>query len=516
MPSYDAIIIGAGVNGLAAAGRLANAGARVLVAEAGAMVGGAATTREFAPGYRTSAVAHVLNVFDHRVESGLDLAAHGLSYAARDIASTALDEGGRHLRLDGAYGESLAGDIAAADRPAWAALRARLMRFAAVLAPFKQMTPPRLAAGAGNDLMALARIALKLRLLGRDDMREFLRMLLINVADVLDDELADDRLKGLVAFDAVLGAHLGPRSPNTLILLLNRLAGGGAGLAMPRGGMGAVSAAMADAVAKRGVELRMRARVAAITVDNDRVTGIRLADGETIAARRVISAINPRTTLLDLVGPRHLDTGFVRRIGSIRMRGTAAKLNLALSAAPDFRGADLSTRLVIAPSVGAVENAFNAAKYKAFSTQPVMEIVLPSAVEEGLAPKGHHVLSAIVQFAPRHPRGGWAAQRDAFLAATMAVLERHAPGIGGLVTGTELLTPEDLETQYGLVGGNWHHGELAVEQMLFLRPAIGAAQYAMPVSGLWLAGAGAHPGGGVSGAAGWNAAERILAMEGVP
>jgi phytoene dehydrogenase-like protein len=304
------------------------------------------------------------------------------------------------------------------------------------------------------------------------------------------------------------------------MLLYNRLAGEAGGLpatlAVPKGGMGAVAEAMAKATAALGVTLRAGARVRALTVADDRVTGVVLADGETITARQVLSAINPRTTFLDLLGPRHLDTGFVRRTQAIRMRGTAAKLHLALTGAPDFRGADLRSRLVIAPSVDAVETAFNPVKYGGFSENPVMEILLPSAFETGLAPEGRHVLSAIVQFAPHDPQGGWEALKPRFLDRIMATLEAHAPGIGKLVTATDLLTPADLAERYGLVGGDWHHGELAVERMLFLRPAIGAAQYAAPIPGLWLAGAGSHPGGGISGAAGWNAAERLLATEGRP
>jgi phytoene dehydrogenase-like protein len=255
------------------------------------------------------------------------------------------------------------------------------------------------------------------------------------------------------------------------------------------------------------VDIRMNAKVKAVNIVGDKATGVTLQNGEVIDAKTVISAINPKTTFLDLVGPRHLDTGMVRRAGNILMRGNAVKLHLALKGTPDFKGADLKTRLVIAPSVRAVEDAFNPVKYGEFSENPVMEIVIPSAFEEGLAPKGHHVLSAIVQYAPVAMD---AKSRAAFLKRIMATLETYAPGIGKLVVKSEMLTPEDLEKQYGFVGGNWHHGELAAEQMLFLRPFIGAAQYETAIPGLWLAGAGSHPGGGISGAAGWNAAERIL------
>lgn len=506
MPSCDVIIIGGGTNGLAAAGRLAKAGRKVLVLESAAVTGGGATTREFAKGYKVSAVAHLLNLLDPRVEQGLGLS---LSFAATNISTTALSSTGDHLVLQGNYGETIAGTLSDADRASWAELRQKLMRFAAVLKPFKAMTPPRLGKGVGNEMLKLAGLGLKIRGLGRDDLHEFMRLMLINVADVLDDELEDERLKGVVAFDTVLGAHLGPRSPNSLLLLLNRLAG--EALSLPAGGMGSVAAAMAKTVQALGVDIRVNAKVKSVNIAGDRATGVTLQNGEVIDARTVISAINPKTTFLDLVGSRHLDTGMVRRAGNILMRGNAVKLHLALKGAPDFRGADLKSRLVIAPSVRAVEDAFNPVKYGDFSQDPVMEIVIPSAFEEGLAPKGHHVLSAIVQYAPVAMD---AKARAAFLKRIMATLETYAPGIGKLVVKSEMLTPEDLEKTYGFVGGNWHHGELAAEQMLFLRPFIGAAQYQTAIPGLWLAGAGSHPGGGISGAAGWNAAERILKMEG--
>jgi phytoene dehydrogenase-like protein len=275
--------------------------------------------------------------------------------------------------------------------------------------------------------------------------------------------------------------------------------------------MGSVAAAMSKSVQALGVEIRLNAKVQSVTIADDKATGVTLKNGETLSAKTIISAINPKTTFLDLVGPRHLDTGMVRRAGNILMRGNAVKLHLALMGTPDFKGADLKTRLVIAPSVRDVEDAFNPVKYGEFPENPVMEIVIPSAFEEGLAPKGHHVLSAIVQYAPVVMD---AKVRAAFLKRIMATLETYAPGLGKLVVKSELLTAEDLEKTYGFVGGNWHHGELAAEQMLFLRPFIGAAQYETAIPGLWLAGAGSHPGGGISGAAGWNAAERILKIEG--
>ena len=490
MPSFDTIIIGAGPNGLAAAHRLASKGAKVLVLEAADAPGGGA------------GLAHLSYNLDPRVETAMNLAAHGLEWLDRNLATTVLSPDGNHLRLEGPVGARIAGDLPEADRAAWAALRARLLRFAAVLSPLNQMTPPRIARGAGNPMGKLAMIALRARMLGAAEVRELGRILLTNVHDLLDDELSDPRLKGALAFEATLGGWLGPRSPNSVLPWLVRLAGQTAGvqgaLGLPKGGMAELGSAMARAVVAQGVTLRCDARVTRILVEGERLVGVSLASGEDIQAARVVSCIAPKTTLLGLVGPRHLDAGLYTRARHLKARGGAAKLDLRLKAMPDFRGANLKDRLILAGSEHDVERAFNPVKYGRVPDHPGMEIVL----SEGS-------LSAIAQFAPHAPDDRDAA-RAAMLAACMAQLEVHAPGIGALVERADILMPYDIEDRHGLPGGQWHAGELSVEQMLFLRPLPGIAQYRGPIPGLWLASAGCHPGGGVSGSAGWNAA---LAME---
>jgi phytoene dehydrogenase-like protein len=360
-------------------------------------------------------------------------------------------------------------------------------------------------------MLKLAMIGLKARLMGAAEVRELGRILLTNVHDLLDDELSNPRLKGALALDATLGGWLGPRSPNSVLPWLVRMSGRTAGvqgaLGLPKGGMAALGAAMARAAEAQGVTLRCGVRVARILVEKERVAGVVLGDGEEVRAGRVISAIAPKTTLLSLVGARHLDAGLTTSLRHLKARGAAAKLNLAFRGQPDFRGANPKDRLVIAGSEHDVERAFNPVKYGRVPERPGMEIVIPTAHEAG--PDGRHRLSAIVQFAPHDPVDPDGA-RAAMLAACMAQLETHAPGIGALVEGAELLMPYDIEARYGLPGGQWHAGELSVEQMLFLRPLPGIAQYRGPVPGLWLASAGCHPGGGISGTPGWNAA---LAME---
>ena len=500
MPSSDVLIIGAGVNGLACAAKLAGTGRRVTLLDANPTPGGGMGTTEFAPGFHAPALAHLVSGLDPRVSDGMDLARHGLSYHP-PLSTSVLSPDAPALSV-------LNGKTTGPDAAAFAALHRKLTDFARVLAPFRAMTPPRLAGQAGQEWAKLARLGIGLRALGRADFREFLRMILINIADVATDELTDPRLQALLSFDATLGSWLGPRSPNSLILLLNRLSMGSAPL-LPKGGVAAVAQAMTKAVEAAGVTIRSNAQVTQILIEADRAAGVALADGTNLHADLVISAINPRTTFQTLVGPRHLDGGFFAQTRHIRSRGGAAKLHLALRTAPGFN-ADLRSRLVIAPSVDAVERAFNPVKYGDVPDHPVMEILIPSAFEPGQAPEGQHTLSAIVQFAPHAPKIGLEAARKQMLENTLTVLETHAPGLRAQILHAELLMPQDIEFRFGMVGGNWHHGELAVEQMLFLRPLRQAAQYATPLPGLWLAGAGSHPGGGINGAAGWNAAERII------
>lgn len=519
--THDVIVVGGGHNGLVCATLLAKSGRKVVLLEAASELGGAARTEEFAPGFRVSSVAHLLNRLHPEVVTALDLQKHGLNVVLSEaIPSVSLSAKGGALTLTGAYGEGLVG-ASVPEQAAWKQLRAQLFRYAGVLKPFLSRRPPDFRGDNSlSETFALGQTAVALKRLGREDMRDFLRVILMNVADLLDEQLTDDRLKGLIAFDAVLGSHLGPRSPTSLLGLYYRLAGEiggrpGAQL-VPKGGMGAVVAAMAASAAKAGVILRTDAVVKKIRVENGRATGVVLENAEEISGAVIVSAADPSTTFLDVVGPRELDTGFVRKINSIRNHGDAAKLHLALDRPPRFSSLDTDAhrgRVVIAPSVDHVERAFNPAKYGEFSPEPVLEITLPSLADPALSPNGACVLSAVVQYAPYKLREGWEAGKPKFLKVIMAMLEKHAPGIGKAVRHAELLTPLDIEQRYRIPGGHWHHGELQADQMLMSRPVFGAEGYATPIDGLYLCGAGSHPGGGVSGVPGLNAARRIIALE---
>ncbi len=520
MLSSNAIIIGGGHNGLVCAAYLAKAGLSVTVFEADQEVGGAAKTVEFAPGMKVSGCAHILYQFHPQVISDLELENLGLSYAASNMDTVSLDPDGSHLVINGANNELTGEGIPQHDQERWPEFNARLLRFADALRPFLSQIPPRIKSPDTRDNLALARLGWAIRKLGRDDMQEFLRTILINIADLLEEEITSERLKGVISLDAVLGTHLGARSPGSLFALLYRYAGESLGaqgaLALPKGGMGAVTEALMQAAERAGATVVQGAVVEKILVRNDRVMGVRLATGDELGADCVISAANPRTTLLGMLGPEHLDTAFVRRLRNIRMSGNAAKLHLALEGVPEFTNLDrlhLDGRLVIAPSVDYVERAFNPAKYGQHSPQPVVELTIPSIADPTLAPAGKHVISAVVQYAPYAPSIDWDNAREPFGDLVVDLLAQYAPTIKDQIVSTQVLTPVDLEERFRLPGGHWHHGELSLDQMLMLRPVPGAAQYATPVRGLYLCGAGSHPGGGVMGAAGMNAASRVLELE---
>jgi phytoene dehydrogenase-like protein len=522
------IIVGGGHNGLVCAAYLARAGRKVTVVEAAPFVGGAAVTREFVPGFKVSACAHLLYGLDPVVARELALASHGLSYSRTNVRNVALSPGGPPLVLDREH--AIEGDLSDADRAALTHFTKRMHRFASLLARQHRRAPPRLAWNTWGAAMQAAALAFDIRRLGRGDMREFLRIATMNVFDVLEDTFENPLLKGALAMDAVLGTKLGPRSGHTVLNLLHRWSGGGSA-AIPRGGMGAVTRALAAAAKAAGAEIRLASPVASILLEGDRASGVRLATGEELHADVVISNADPKQTLLTLLGARHLDTEFARRVNHYRTQGTAAKLHLALSALPAFpnvEAAHLGERLLIAPDLEYIENAFNPAKYREPSRHPVLEITIPTVHDETLAPPGQHVLSAIIQYAPYDIEGGWDApaaggdastrspedtglsRRTQFGEHALDVLETCAPGLRSLIVGAELLTPFDIEREFRITGGHWHHGELTLDQFLMLRPVPGAAQYATPVPNLYLCGAGTHPGGGVMGSAGYNAARAVL------
>ncbi|MCX2974529.1 NAD(P)/FAD-dependent oxidoreductase [Halieaceae bacterium IMCC8485] len=514
MTDYDVLMVGAGHNGLVCAHALAKSGRKVLMLEAGDVAGGCAATREFAPGFSVSSCAQWLTQLSPRVMDSMSLVDHGLQFAARDLASVSLAEDGDHLVLRGAKLEGA--NISAEDQLAYEDFSARMMRFTKILAKAFSTRAPKLVESNFADRLTLIKLGLGLKLLGKNDMNDLMRIILINMYDVMEENFDHPRLKALLSLDGMLGSHMGPRSPNTVFGYLYRRVGnlfGYDGPAQLRGGMGALADAMVASCKAAGVEIRCGEAVASIDSEAGQVIGVTLASGEQFSGKLVVSNVDPVTTFQHLVGYRNLETGVVRSVSNIRNKSGTAKLHLALSGLPSFAGlsAELTGhRLVIAPDMNYAERAFNAVKYSEYSKEPVMDISIPTVNDPGLAPDGQHVISAIVQFAPHEPEGGWDGHRQAFTDIVLDLLERYAPGIRGLVTASELLTPQDLEKEFGMTGGHWHHGELSLDQVMMMRPFHGANQYSTPVNGLYLCGAGSHPGGGVMGLAGLNAANEII------
>ncbi|WP_438753020.1 phytoene desaturase family protein [Pararhizobium sp. O133] len=510
--AFDAIVIGGGHNGLTAATVLAQNGRRVLVVEAAESTGGTIRGYEFHPGYRAAGLAHIINRLDPEVAALLKLETR----TSEVLPTVALSPDGNHAILRGAYGETIDG-VSPTEAKAFVAMRKKLMFQAGILKRFLKRRPPEIGKIGMHDLGTFAGAGLSLITKGREEGRDFLRMLLMNVADVADEYLTDDRLKGLIAFDATLGIHLGPRSPTSLLGLYYRLTGetrdGTAIQYVPTGGMNTLAPAFEKAAKSAGVTIRTEALVSRILADRGAASGVVLANGEQINAPVIVSAVHPKATFLDFCDMAELGTGFVRAVGNIRSKGNVAKIDLALDRLPSFTGVtpdDHHGRLVIARSITHVEDAFNPAKYGEFSTDPVMEITIPSLADPTLAPSNGVTLSALVEFAPYDLKGGWDKGKSVFEKIILEMLERYAPGLSQSIVASSLMTPADMETQYNLPGGHWHHGELQADQLLVNRPVNAAAGYATPLSGLYLASAGSHPGGGISGLPGLLAARHIL------
>jgi phytoene dehydrogenase-like protein len=508
---YDVIVVGAGHNGLVCASLLAKAGRKVLVLEANEQVGGAAVTRTFADGYSVSACAHLLYQLQPQVKKDLGLR---FDVASERMRTIALSPDGNNVRY---AGKEISG-TSDEDAASYGDFRRRMTRFADLLQTYLNKTPPRLARDASKaDMLTLAQFGFDVRRLGKVELQEFLRLIGMNIFDELTERFDSGLLKGALSLDAVLGTHLGPRSPNSILTYLYRLAGSHGAISAPAGGMGTVSEALAHSARDNGATIRTGMPVKRIIVENGRAAGVETENGEQFTSWLVASNADPKSTIMCLVSARNVETGFTRRVHNIRMRGNAAKMHLALDGLPSIKGIDkreYGERFVVAPDENYVERAFNAAKYGETSAQPVFEITFPSFRDASLAPTGKHVMSAIVQYAPYGLREGWSdATRQAFLDLAVDTLGEYMPDLKQRINAAEMLTPADVEKQFLITGGHWHHGELSLDQFLFTRPVGGAQQYAMPLDGLYLCGAGAHPGGGVSGAAGRNAARAILKRE---
>ena len=525
---FDAVVVGGGHNGLVAGAYLARAGLRTLVLEKRATLGGTVETRPLADGKRAPGLFHTVGRLRPSVARELGLRGHGLTLVAPDVRAFAPQPDGRAVTL-WADAERTAAELrawSAADGAAWVEFDRHVRALAAFIASLNDGTPPATSGGSVGDAITGLLLGRAFKKLSKDDARQLLRVLPMAIADFVAESFESDPVRATIAMRALGFSALGAWSMGTTAALLADSAGNDGGAAgqtvYAKGGPGALSDALAAAARGFGAEIRTGAEVVGVTTADGRVTGVALASGEEIAAAIVASGLDPKRTLLRLLPPLELGPNLRWRAGNIRQPGRVARVNLGLSALPAFPAAGereeavrrLRGRILVgATGIDDMERAFDASKYGRVSDALLLEATIPTLVDPSLAPDGGHVMSVVAQYVPyRLADGAWdAAAREALGDRVVARLESVAPGISGLVTAREVLTPVDLEAEYGLTGGHPYHQEPGLDAWFAWRPLVCHARYRMPVAGLYLVGPGAHPGGGVTGAPAQNAVKEILA-----
>ena len=521
MSNYDIIIVGGGHNGLVTAAYLAKAGLKILVLERRECIGGASLTEEIHPGWRCSTLAHATGPFSPQIASDLNLSQLGLEIITPAARVLALGPDGRSLCLfdDVSRSVSEIEKFSARDAKNYPEFLKSFARIGKVLSPLVTMTPPSIDQPAAADVWQLGKIGLAFRGLGKRDEYRLLRWAPMAVADLVAEWFETELLRATVAARGIYGAFAGPWSAGSSLGLIWQAAFAGNPLgpaSFVKGGMGALSEALAAAASAAGAEVRTGVQVDQIAdADRDKAR-VLLASGEELHARAVVSNADPRTTFLRLVDPVDLDPNFLMKVQNYRAVGTAAKINVALSGLPSFTGvnedsAALSGRIHIGTDIDYLERAFDAAKYGEFSQEPYCDITIPSLSDPSLVAPGKHVMSVFVQFAPyKLKQGDWSTRREEFADLVINQLTRYAPDLRELIIARQVITPHDLEETFGLNGGHIHHGEQSLDQFFTFRPLLGWAQYRTPLRRLYLCGAGTHPGGGVTGVPGANAAREIL------
>jgi phytoene dehydrogenase-like protein len=519
--AYDAIIVGGGHNGLVCAAYLARAGRKVLVLERRERIGGAAFTEEVFPGFKFSVFSYVVSLLRPEIIRDLELPRHGLHILPLESTLTPLPNGDYLAQWnDHDQNRRELARHSLRDAEAYDEFGLMLHQMARAVKPLLAMAPPDPTSLGFGELFGMKRLAEHFRALGARRFNQLTKLLTMSSAEFLDEWFETEALKATKSASGIIGTLLGPRSPGTAYVLLHHYMGELDGVfrawGFAKGGNGSVSAAIAAAAQAAGAEIRCNASVQKVLVSYGKARGVVLENGEEIRARLVVSAADPRRTFLGLVDEKHLPGPFVESIRRFRFRGSSAKVNLALGELPDFtclpgRGAHLRGAVSISPSVAYLERAYDQAKYGEPSSEPYMDIVIPSLLDPEMAPPGKHVMSIFVQYAPYHVNGGWTdARREALGDAVVNTLSQYAPNLKGAILHRQVVTPADIERIVGLTEGNIFQGELSLQQMFFLRPVPAWAKYRTPVSGLWQCGAGTHPGGGVMGASGRNAALQIL------
>jgi phytoene dehydrogenase-like protein len=526
-PIYDAVVVGAGHNGLVAAAYMARAGLKVLVLEARDRIGGSTVTEELSPGVRVPSLAHTVGRLRPSIARELELGIHGMALVAPECRVFAPQPDGRAVTLWSDLGRTV--DALRAwsedDATAYVEYDRRVRSLSRFLTDLGDEAPPEIKAPGFGDALLGLRLGRAFRGLGRHDGRTILRVLAMAVADFVAESFETETIRATAAWRGVRYTAMGPWSAGTTQVLLGDAAGNDGGAAgetvYAKGGPSNLAEAIAASALASGAEIRMNARVARVSTVDGIVTGVVLEGGEEIACPRVVSGLDPKQLLTSLVDPVTLGPSMRWRAANIRTPGSVAKVNLVLDGLPAFPAAGDDPRLlrgriqVNTSSIDAMEHAFDASKYGRIADEPVLEATIPSLVDPSLvagAPEGTQVMSVLVQWMPKSaPSGDWAADRDAIGDLAIRALETVSPGMGSRVTTRQVLTPGDLEAEYGLSGGHPLHAEPALDSFFLWRPLLGWARYRMPVAGLYLAGSGAHPGGGVTGAPGRNAAQEVIA-----
>ena len=519
----DVIVIGGGVNGLVAAAYLANAGRKVLLFEKKDVLGGIAVTEEFFPGYKFSSLVDGAGYLSPSISSDLKLSQHGLEIVPVDPIVYSLQPGGQNLMISKDI-RATAKEIAKfseADARAYPEFVDLLRKISAVVAGIMHMTPPDLPEFGLKNLIDLLPLLKPLRTIGRVDFAQVLRVMPMPVADLLNEWFESDVVKGAIAASALINGSWGPQEAGTGYTFLYNWAGSNNGLFRSSGnivgGMGALSEALVNAAKTLGVEIKTNSLVEKITINNGIASGVELNNGDQYSAKLVVSAANMNTTFLKLIDPYNLDQIFVKHLKNIKYRGTTARVHFVLTELPRLQGVNgnvqnlLSGHVQISPTITYIQRAYDPVKYGRYSQNPYLDIFIPTITDPSLSSDSAHLMSVTVKYMPYHLRDGdWESSREDLAKLVINKIGEYAPGFEKLIKNHNVITPLDLEHDYDLVEGNYTHGEMTLDQFLWMRPIPGYGQYRSPVKNLYLCSAANHPGGGITGINGKNAAREIL------